>query len=208
MEHGWICDLRFAPAAAARSVWRKAGWASATVLPTSHGSLTISDLLERYHRSAVSRGLRPRSIAAIEKEFRRISAQVGARRLADLTPVALQQWVENCGLKPVTLKALLKNAACPFSRPSLQAMGMAEVQNPFAKLVRPKVDPEPFDAPSRSWITGLTRAGIKELTSDVQRAASVRALPAPLSSRGPGRFRLGGSACRQSPFAGRQSARP
>jgi len=79
---------------------RADGWASATVLPTSHGSLTISDFLEQYHRSAVSRGLRPRSIAAIEKEFRRISAQVGARRLADLTPVSLQQWVESCRLKP------------------------------------------------------------------------------------------------------------
>jgi integrase len=149
---------------------RADGWASATVLPTSHGSLTISDFLERYHRSAVSRGLRPRSIAAIEKEFRRISAQVGARRLADLTPVALQQWVENCGLKPVTLKALLKNAACPFSRPSLQAMGMAEVENPFAKLVRPKVDQEPFDAPPRSWIKELMRAGISELSGDVRLA--------------------------------------
>ena len=149
---------------------RADGWASATVLPTSHGSLTISDFLEGYHRSAVSRGLRPRSIAAVENELRRISAQVGARRLADLTPVALQQWVESCCLKPVTLRALLKNAACPFSRPSLQAMGMAEVQNPFAKLVRPRVDHEPFAAPPRSWITGLMRAGIRELSGDVQRA--------------------------------------
>jgi integrase len=154
---------------------RANGWACATVLPTSQGTILISDFLDKYHRSAVSRGLRPRSIETIEKEFRRIAVQLGARRLADLTPLALQQWVQDSRLKPVTLKSVLKNAACPFSRPSLQAMGMAEVQNPFAKLAKPKVDDEPFDAPPRHWVTTLMRAGINELSGEV-RSAFVLAL--------------------------------
>ena len=149
---------------------RQQGWARATVLPTSHGSLSLPDFLERYHRSAVSRGLRPRSISAIEKSLRRIAGEVQARRLADLTPPALQRWVEDCGLKPATLRGTLKQAACPFSKPSLRAMGLTEVQNPFVGLVRPKVDHEPFNAPPRSWIKQLMRRGIKELTGDAQRA--------------------------------------
>jgi integrase len=149
---------------------RSGGWGSATVLPTSHGSISISDFLERYHRSAVSRGLRSRSIAGIEKELRRLTKEMGARRLADLTPLSLQQWVENSSLKPISLNALLSNAACPFSKPSLKAMGMNDLQNPFANLVKPKVDREAFTAPPRSWITGLMADGIKELDGDVRRA--------------------------------------
>jgi len=149
---------------------RQQGWARAVVLPTSHGSVSISDFLERYHRSAVSRGLRPRSISGSELSLRRVAREVQARRLSDLTPVALQQWVEGCGLKARTLRSVLKLAACPFSKPSLQALGMGEVQNPFANLVRPKVDQEPFNAPSRSWIKELMRRGIKELSGDTQRA--------------------------------------
>src|ERR1700694_5453164 len=42
---------------------RQHGWADANGLPSSHGSPSIDDLLERYHGRAVSRGLRPRSIA-------------------------------------------------------------------------------------------------------------------------------------------------
>ena len=83
--------------------------------------------------------------------------------MAELTPAALQTWIEGCGLKPVTLRSVLKNAACPFSRPSLQAMGMVEVQNPFARLVKPKVDREAFPAPPRAWITRLMGQGIQEL---------------------------------------------
>jgi integrase len=149
---------------------RADGWTRATVLPTSHGSLSISDFLNRYHRSAVSRGLRARSIPAIEKSLRRIAREAQARRLADLTPKVLQEWVENCGLKPATLRGTLKQAACPFSKPSLRAMGMTEVQNPFANLVRPKVDHEPFHAPTRKWIMQLMRLGLKELAGDAQRA--------------------------------------
>src|SRR5512136_1475293 len=42
---------------------RQHGWACALSLPTSQGSLPIPALLEQYHRTAVSGGLRPRSIA-------------------------------------------------------------------------------------------------------------------------------------------------
>jgi hypothetical protein len=55
---------------------RQRGWASGTVLPTSHGSLSLCEFLERYHRSARARDLRPRSIGAIEKALRRIKAVV------------------------------------------------------------------------------------------------------------------------------------
>jgi integrase len=149
---------------------KQQGWARATVLPTSHGSLSLSDFLERYHRSAVSRGLRPRSISGSERSLRRIAREVQAKRLADLTPLRLQQWVEDCGLKPRTLRSTLKFAACPFSKPSLRALGMDEVQNPFANLVRPKVDHEPFNAPPRSWIKRLMRQGIREWCGDARRA--------------------------------------
>ena len=152
-----------------RSV-RQGGWTQARILPTSHGTITIDDLLERYHRSAVARGLRPRSIAEIESRFRRIAKQVGARRVADLTPPVLQEWVEHCGLRSVTLKTVLKNAACLFSKPSLQAMCLTEMENPFAKVVKPKLDQEPFNAPPRRWITQLMRQGIQESSGDVQRA--------------------------------------
>ena len=149
---------------------RQDGWAEAITLPTSHGGLTIPDFLERYHRSAIVRGLRPRSISDFEKNLRRVTKDIGARRLAELTPASLQQWVEGCDLKPVTLRTVLRNAAAPFSKSSLQAMGLSEFQNPFARVVRPKVDREPFDAPSRAWIIRLMRDGMKELSGDVGRA--------------------------------------
>ena len=149
---------------------RQGGWTQATILPTSHGTIMIDDLLERYHRSAVARGLRPRSIGQIESRFRRIAKQVGARCLGDLTPPVLQEWVERCGLRSVTLKTVLKNAACVFSTPSLQSMCLTEIQNPFAKVVKPKLDQEPFNAPPRSWIMQFMRQGIQELSGDVQRA--------------------------------------
>jgi integrase len=130
--------------------------------------MLINDLLEQYHRSAVSRGLRPRSIACAEKDLRRLARETGARRLADLNPAALQTWVQECHLKPVTLGTVLRNAACVFSRMALQSMGMTEVQNPFAKLVRPKLDREAFPAPPRAWITRLMRRGIRELSGDTR----------------------------------------
>jgi hypothetical protein len=89
----------------------------------------------------------------------------------------LQGWIGDCGLKPVRLQSVVKNAACAFSKPSLQALGMGEVQNPFLHLVRPKVDREPFSAPPRAWITGLIRQGIKELKGEI-RLAFVLALGA------------------------------
>jgi hypothetical protein len=122
---------------------RQHGWANATVLPTSHGSITLSDLLEQYHRSAVSRGLRPRSILDAEMDLRRVAREIGARRLGALTPNALQRWIQECRLKPIRLRAVLKSAGSVFSRLSLQAMGMSDLQNPFVRLVRPKVDREP-----------------------------------------------------------------
>jgi len=149
---------------------RQHGWSGAVLLPTSHGTVTIQEFLERYQHSAVSRGLRPRSIADISKCLRRVAREIEARRLADLTPAALQGWIGECGLKPVRLQSVVKNAACAFSKPSLQALGMGEVQNPFLHLVRPKVDREPFRAPPRAWITGLMRQGIKELQGEVRLA--------------------------------------
>jgi len=88
---------------------RKDGWAGAGVLPTSHGRLSISELVAQYHRSGVARGLRPRAIAHAEKDLRRIAREIGVGRLADLSRAALQTWVQNCGLKPITLRSVLKN---------------------------------------------------------------------------------------------------
>ena len=65
---------------------------------------------------------------------------------------------------------MLKKAASVFSGMSLQAMGMVDVQNPFARLVRPKVDREPFRAPPREWINQLMQRGVEELEREPQRA--------------------------------------
>jgi integrase len=158
---------------------RQHGWAGAVALPTSQGSLAIASLLEQYHRSALSRGHRPTSIAHAEKDLRRVARELGARRVGDLTPAALQNWIRESRLKPITLRSILKNAGAVFARRSVQAMGMGELQNPFAGLVRPKVDREPFHAPPRSWIMQLMRQGVKELSSE-PRLAFVLALGAGL----------------------------
>jgi hypothetical protein len=71
--------------------------------------------------------------------------------VGNLTPEALQKWIRDSQLKPVTLWAMLKNAASVFSRASLQAMGLTGLHNPFARLVRPKVDREAFQAPPQTW---------------------------------------------------------
>jgi len=49
-------------------------------------------------------------------------------------------------------------------------MGMTEVENPFAKLVRPKLDRKAFPVPPRAWITHLMRQGIEELNGDIRLA--------------------------------------
>jgi integrase len=149
---------------------RQGGWARATVLPTSHGSLPIDALLEQYHQSAVSRGLRPRSIQHAETDLRRLAKDIGARRVGNLTPEVLQNWIRDSQLKPVTLWAVLKNAGSVFSRASLQAMGLTGLQNPFARLVRPKVDREAFQSPPRAWIINLMRQGGKELRGEARLA--------------------------------------
>ena len=46
------------------------------------------------------------------------------------------------------------------------ALGLTEAQNPFARLVKPKVDREPVAAPPREWIQNLMRQGKDELTDD------------------------------------------
>src|SRR5512136_936178 len=83
---------------------------------------------------------------------------------------ALQNWMWESQLKPVTLWAVLKNAASVFSRASFQAMGLTGLQNPFARLVRPKVDREAFQAPPRIWIMNLMRQGGKELRGEARLA--------------------------------------
>ena len=98
---------------------RQGGWINAATTPTSHGTISIDDLLERYHCTAVSRGLRSRSIVHAEQDLRRVAREIGARRLADLTPPALQSWIQDCGLKPITLRAVLKNAGSVFGRRTL-----------------------------------------------------------------------------------------
>jgi integrase len=90
--------------------------------------------------------------------------------VGDLTPEALQNWIRYSELKPVTLWAVLKNAASVFSRASLQAMGLTGLQNPFARLVRPKVDREAFQAPPRNWMMNLMRQGGKELRGEARLA--------------------------------------
>ena len=145
---------------------RQHGWTGATLLPTNQARVAITTLLEQFHRSAVSRGLRPRSIAHAEGDLRRVAREIGACRLNDLTPAALQSWIRDSRLKPITLRSLLKNAGSVFARSSLQAMGMADLENPFARLVRPKVDREPFPAPTRAWIQQLMRGGVEELSGE------------------------------------------
>ena len=152
---------------------RQHGWASPETLVGSPVGLFVAELLERYHQSAVSRGLRPRSIAHAGKDLRRVAREIGARRIAHLTQASLQGWIQECGLKPITLRAVLKNAGSVFSKESLQSMGMVDLENPFGRLVRPKVDQEPFPAPSRNWITELMRRGLEELKGEVRRAFSL-----------------------------------
>jgi integrase len=158
---------------------RLEGWTRANPLPTSHGGLAIEEFLERFQASAVSRGLRPRSIAKFQRDLRRIVREIGARRLADLTRPALQGWVQQCGLKPVTLRSTLKGAGVPFAKASLQALGLTGLENPFGSVVRPKVDQESFHAPARSWILELMQQGIGELSGQA-RLAFVLALGAGL----------------------------
>lgn len=55
----------------------------------------------------------------MEKNLRHAAWETGARRLADLTPAVLQDWIRNSRLKPITLRSMLKGAACVFSRFSL-----------------------------------------------------------------------------------------
>jgi integrase len=100
----------------------------------------------------------------------RVHLRFGAQRVGNLTPEALQNWIRYSELKPVTLWAVLKNAASVFSRASLQAMGLTGLQNPFARLVRPKVDREAFQAPPRTWIMNLMRQGGRMLRGDAQLA--------------------------------------
>jgi integrase len=65
---------------------------------------------------------------------------------------------------------VLKKAASVFSRASLQAMGLTGLQNPFARLVRPKLDCEAFQAPPRTWIMNLMRQGGRMLRGDARLA--------------------------------------
>jgi integrase len=83
---------------------------------------------------------------------------------------AFQNWIRDSQLRPVTLWAVLKNAASVFSRASLQAMGLTGLQNPFARLVRPKVDREAFQAPPRIWIMNLMRQGGRQLRGETRLA--------------------------------------
>ncbi|MCL4176366.1 MAG: tyrosine-type recombinase/integrase [Verrucomicrobia bacterium] len=152
---------------------RQQGWASALELPSSHGSLSIPAFLENYRQSAISRGLRPLSIAHAQSEFRRLAREIGARRLVDFTPEAIQSWIRESSLKPVTLQSVLKNAASVFSLSSLQSMGMPELLNPFAKLAKPKIDHEPFAAPPRAWIQELMQEGLKCLPPEPQLALAL-----------------------------------
>ena len=52
---------------------RQRGWDNIAGSPTSHGSLSISDFLQRYQRSATSRGLRPISIRQVDGGLRRLA---------------------------------------------------------------------------------------------------------------------------------------
>jgi integrase len=90
--------------------------------------------------------------------------------VGNLTAEALQNWIRESQLKPVTLWAVLKNAASLFSRASLQAMGLTGLQNPFARLVRPKVDRESFHAPPRACIMNLMREGGRMLRGEARLA--------------------------------------
>src|SRR5512137_2836312 len=63
---------------------RQHGWAGAVALPTSQDSLSIAALLEEYHRSAASRGLRPRSISHARKDLSRVARETRSRRVGEL----------------------------------------------------------------------------------------------------------------------------
>jgi integrase len=49
-------------------------------------------------------------------------------------------------------------------------MGLTGLQNPFARLVRPKVDREAFQAPPRTWIMNLMSQGGRELRGEARLA--------------------------------------
>jgi len=100
-------DFRRATQLAKRLVTsvRQHGWTGATLLPTNQTRVAIPTLLEQFHRSAVSRGLRPRSIAHAEQDLRRVAREIGACRLNDLTPAALQNLIRDSRLKPITLRS-------------------------------------------------------------------------------------------------------
>jgi hypothetical protein len=104
---------------------RQNGLARATVLPTSQSSLSIAVLLEQYHRSAISRGLRPRSIAHAEKDLRRV-----ARETAAAPPLLVPAAMACGGTAPVRF-IRLKSEVLPGVR---KAIG-GEVAEPMWKHV-------------------------------------------------------------------------
>ncbi|NLH74919.1 MAG: hypothetical protein GX456_17860 [Verrucomicrobia bacterium] len=145
---------------------RQHGWEGNSIVPAQHAAMTIEELLDRFQKAAVARGLRPKSIKWIVSSLRRIARDCGVQRVCDLTPARIQQWVSECKLKPVSLNSALRTASVVFSRQSLQSMGLVGVKNPFKEVVRPKVDREGFVAPPREWISELMQQGIRELEGD------------------------------------------
>ncbi len=158
------------------------GWESATGIRGDATGIKIEDFLTRFKETATTRKLRPQSIVAIDVVLRRIAKEVGANQLRQLTRDKIQVWIEAAtrqGLKPVTIRGMMKIAACPFSKGSLMAMAMQDIPNPFRGLVWPRVDAEPFRAPDRKWILDLMNTGCRELSGDA-RLAFVLALGAGL----------------------------
>ncbi|MGC8989320.1 MAG: hypothetical protein ACP5MD_04285 [Verrucomicrobiia bacterium] len=147
---------------------RQHGWEGSSIVPAQHATMTVEELLDRFQKAAVARGLRPKSIRWIVSSLRRIARDCGVRRVGDLTPARIQHRVSECKLKPVSLNSALRTAAVVFSRQSLQSMALVGVKNPFKGVVRPKVDREGFVAPPREWICELMRQGIAELKGDVR----------------------------------------
>lgn len=145
---------------------RGGGWRAATGVRGDPTSMSIEDFMAKFRESAEARKLRPRSISEIIKTFARLGRNLGAIRINQITPAKIQTWIEGAvrgGMKPVSVRTMIKTSACPFSKASLQAMGMPDLINPFKQAVWPKVENEPFRAPPRPWIMDLMATGLAEL---------------------------------------------
>jgi integrase len=145
---------------------RGSGWVGVVKIRGDQDSMLIEDLQSKFRLSAAGRGVRPRSIDWECRAFGALARDIGARRVSDITADKVQLFISQAmaaGKNPASIKGRVKTAKILFSKANLQAMGLAELKNPFIGVSLPRVDSEPFNAPERKWITSLMSDGLKEL---------------------------------------------